>query len=266
MTRASKLLNLPIISASNGQKLEKARDILYDDKNDFIKAFLVDEGGWLRTAKIVPYSSVTSIGEDAIIVKDENAIVTADMVNGIDTDPKNHVSIRDKAIMTENGKNLGKIIDLEIDEQTGKVKYYVATGGVFQDLYKGHMHIESSKMRKVGEDVVFVDNSTVDNLEKHSKGIKGAMEKVGEKIEDTSKNLGHKAQNAVDNVKEKTKDVANDFKSKANSTNTREAMQDIKERVEAGWEKLKHETQKGIHNIDEATAPNTTNNTILPTK
>ena len=116
MKLASKLIGLPVVSFETGKKFEKVEDIIYDDQTNSIVALLVDRGGMFSDAKIIEYSKISSVGDDAVIVVDENVIVSASESELVSRAVGEKVSVRGKQIMTEDGKDLGKVTDLSIDE------------------------------------------------------------------------------------------------------------------------------------------------------
>lgn len=235
MKKASEIINLDIIASDTGQKIEKVKDILYDDNNDTIKALLVDAGGWFKSAKILPYSSISSIGENAVIVQSSHAIMTADSMDDISGDPEDHPQVKNKTVMTEGGKNLGKIADLVIDENTGKVTHYIVSGGIFQDMYKGQPMIDSTETLQVGDDVVFVSNATADRVQEYSGGLKGATQNAVENVQQAGKNIAANAQEAGHKIQHQ-----------ASSHETQQNLNNAQEKMSEGWGKIKQKTQQVI--------------------
>ena len=71
MRRAKTLLNLPIISLSDGRVVGHIRDVIFDPQSARIAGFLVREAGWLLDALVVPSDRVRSLGRDAVTVPDK---------------------------------------------------------------------------------------------------------------------------------------------------------------------------------------------------
>jgi len=220
MKLASKLIGLPVVSFETGKKFEKIEDIIYDDQTNSIVALLVDRGGMFSEAKIIEYSKISSIGDDAIIVVDENVVMTASESELVSRAVGEQVSVRGKQIMTEDGKDLGKVTDLSIDEVSGRVVGYIASGGIFNDLYKGQPYVPAPQAIKVGGDVLFVPSETAQLMEQNVGGLQATMQSIG-----------HKAGEIKDNVVQKTtefKDAAvekyDELKTQATSNETKEKV------------------------------------------
>jgi len=174
MKYLSRITGLPIVSFESGEQFAKVEDSIFDQENNQLLGFLTDTGGIFSTAEVIRFQDVKSIGEDALIVPTKNVKISADMDEKISEAIKKDTTALGKTVMTEDGKDLGKISDLEIDEETGKVTGYQTSGGIFTDMYKGKTVVPAPLALRVGENVVFVPNSTVEVMEKQIGGLKAA--------------------------------------------------------------------------------------------
>jgi sporulation protein YlmC with PRC-barrel domain len=100
-------------------------------------------------------------------------------------------------IMTTDGRDLGTMIDLYFDEQSGGVEGYEVSGGVFADAYSGRSFVPAPHTIKIGEDVAFVPPETADLMEEQVGGIKGAVQSAGEQLQETTQTAGERLQTAT---------------------------------------------------------------------
>ena len=63
-------------------------------------------------------------------------------------------------ILAIAGLNLGELVDLFFDEQSGLVEGYEVSGGIFADAYWGRSFVPAPETLKIGYDVAFVPPET----------------------------------------------------------------------------------------------------------
>jgi uncharacterized protein YrrD len=122
MTKKSvEILNLPIISISEGRELGTSKTLLIDAKNGAVAAITIEDEDWYRGVKLLPYSSVIAIGHDAVTITSSENILTLE--DASDYEPMLDANIRvigTKAI-TKSGTIQGKVTEIFIGEG-GKVE------------------------------------------------------------------------------------------------------------------------------------------------
>jgi len=122
MTKKSvEILNLPIISISEGRELGMSKTLLIDAKNGAVAAITIEDEDWYRGVKLLPYSSVIAIGHDAVTITSSENILTLE--DASDYEPMLDANIRvigTKAI-TKSGTIQGKVTEIFIGEG-GKVE------------------------------------------------------------------------------------------------------------------------------------------------
>jgi len=197
MRKGSDLIGKPIIAFDSGERLENIEDLLFDQNSNQLLGFLVDEGGWFSTARVLPLENVQSIGQDAIIVPSKNTIVNATQVPAINRILERNNVLKGTRIMTTDGRDLGTMADLYFDERTGQVEGYEASGGVFADAYTGRSFVPAPHTIKIGEDVAFVPPETATLMEEQVGGIKGAVQTAGDKLQETTQSATSSLTNAA---------------------------------------------------------------------
>ena len=213
MRKGKDIIGKSVISYNSGEKIATIKDLIFDQNENCLLGFLIDEGGWFSSAKILPLYSVTAIGVDAIIVPSREAIAPSNDYANIHRILENDNILNGTRIMTTDGRDLGKLIDLYFDEKTGIVEGYEASGGMFADAYSGRSFVPATQALKIGEDVAFVPVETVGLMEEQVGGLKAAIQNANDKIQATAQIAGAKiqatAQVAGDKMQE-TAQVASD--------------------------------------------------------
>lgn len=196
MRKGTDMIGKSVIAFDTGEKFETVLDLIFDQHNNRLLGFLVDEAGWFSSSKVIALQSIQAIGPDAIIVPSKSVEVSASEIQPIDRVLEHNNIMKGTKIISTDGRDLGTMIDLYFDELTGDIEGYEVSGGVFADAYSGRSFVPAPETLKIGEDVAFVPAETADMMEEQVGGIKAAMQTAGEKIQETAQVTGDKLQSA----------------------------------------------------------------------
>ena len=207
MRKGKDIIGKPVVAYDSGEKVETIVDLIFDQNDNCLLGFLIDEGGWFSNAKVLPLNLVKAIGIDAVIVDSESAISPSSTYPSIHSILENNNILDGTRIMTTDGRDLGKLIDFYFDEITGRIEGYETSGGLFADAYSGRSFVPAPKTLKIGKDVAFVPAETATMMEQQVGGLKAAMQTAGEKIQETAQTTGEKLQVAAQATGEKLQEV-----------------------------------------------------------
>lgn len=176
MRKGSDLIGKPVISYDTGEQFEKIQDLVFDQNNNQLLGFVVDEGGWFSAARVLPLNRVQALGPDTVIVPNKNAVIAADSEPIFRKILERNNILKGTKIITTDGKDLGTLTDLYFDEHTGGIEGYEASGGIFADAVNGKSFVPAPQTLKIGEDVAFVPPETATLMEEQAGGLKGAVQ------------------------------------------------------------------------------------------
>lgn len=152
MLKGRKILSLPVVTQKDKKAIGEVKDIIYDPEKNQIVGYLVDIGGWLREGKGFLHADLLKREEDGLVIKDESIIKKISKMDNvreaIDKD------IRGLRVELEDGRCIGVIQDLLVDEQTGKITGYEISDGVIQDLLDGRSTISNEGLNILADRVV----------------------------------------------------------------------------------------------------------------
>ncbi|MDQ3015032.1 MAG: PRC-barrel domain-containing protein [bacterium] len=244
MTKGKHIIGKTIITLDTGEIIDKVQDVIFDSQNNKIMAFLVDEGGMMKSARVLPFENAKRIGEDSITVESINAVVSAERVRSIqEFVASNNILIGTK-VMTEDGKNLGKINDVVFNEITGMIEGYEVTGGMFADAVSGSSFLPSPKTINIGRDVAFVPSNVITLMDNQEGGLKQMFQTTKDKVTSGTRNMtdsissGWKNSDTFEGSGDRMRDGAQDIKSQAS-----DAWMRIKEKATHMREKLSSERE-----------------------
>ena len=231
MRNGTDVINKPIITFLDGRQVGRVHDLIFDHKRNLILGFLADEGGWFSSAKVLPLERVKTIGADAVVVETEDAIMLADEHIEMREILETSMVVRGTKLMTESGKLVGTLSDLLFDEVSGRVESYEVSGGLFADMYNGRSLVPANASLRLGKDVAFVADETIDLLENQVGGLRGAAGAASESAKTAVENASEAAKGVGDSVKQSVSNVdVNAAKDKG---------EQLKEGAASLWESVK---------------------------
>jgi uncharacterized protein YrrD len=121
LKKSVEILNLPIISITEGRELGMSKTLLIDAKNGTIAAITIEDEDWYRGVKLLPYSSVIAIGDDAVTITSSENILTLEDASDYETMLDANVKIIGTKAITKSGTIQGRVSEIYIGEG-GKIE------------------------------------------------------------------------------------------------------------------------------------------------
>ena len=120
LVRATELMGLTVVTLDRAAAVGEVRDVLFDPGRSRVVAFTVRGRGLLSPPLVglLPATAVRAIGRDAVLIADENALVTErdGMVSALD----NQVEVLGKEVVTDAGTTLGDVVDVVLEVEAGE--------------------------------------------------------------------------------------------------------------------------------------------------
>ena len=195
------IVGKPVVSLEDGARVASVKNLVADQDKNLLFGFVVNDGGWFSAAKILHFSAVKLIGEDAVVTLNAQEIRPADSLSNVDGIVRRKNLVGDTTLMTWGGRDRGRLADLFVDETSGAVTGYEVTGGVFTDLNNGRSFVPAPDAITVGGDLAFVPPETAAAMEEQEPGgsngalntaqswVQSAGGKVGEVAGEHAKSL-----------------------------------------------------------------------------
>lgn len=127
MKKSSDLFNLPIIALREGGEIGKVRDLVIDPQNRRISALLVEDHEWFRNPKVVLYTSIKALGDDAVIVETRSDVSSLAQTNELDPLLEQQVRVLNTRCLSTEGRFMGRVSEFFIDTDTGKITGFEIT-------------------------------------------------------------------------------------------------------------------------------------------
>jgi uncharacterized protein YrrD len=166
MRKGKDAAGLLVITRDSGEKVGKVEDLVLDAQGSRVLGILVDEAGWFKQAKVVPWSAFHTIGLDTVIIDNEASAKKASEVPEMSEVLEGGNVLVGARVTTTDGRDLGKIEDFYFDPETGVVKGFELSG-------KGRKFLPTPASFQAGKDVAFVDPSAMETIIDLKEALRG---------------------------------------------------------------------------------------------
>ena len=212
MQKGKEVIGRKIVTLDGGERVDSVRDLIFDEQGNRVLALLVDEGGWFHAAKVIPFASVKSIGEDAVMIASADAVMSARDDATIAAAMESKSGLAGLNLLTSDGKELGRIADVFFDETSGQVVGYEATGGLFSDLSSGRTFVPAPESVTIGAEAAIVPPSVAMAMEEQEAGgLQGAFSSVAESVKGAAGNVADSVKETAGNIAQATKERQKEF-------------------------------------------------------
>lgn len=114
--KSVEILNLPIISITEGRELGMSKTLLVDAKSKAVAAITIEDEDWYRGVKLLPYSSVIAIGHDAVTITNSENILTLEDASDYEAMLDANIRVIGTKAITKSGTINGKVSEIYIGE------------------------------------------------------------------------------------------------------------------------------------------------------
>ena len=121
MKSSSQITALPIISIADGIQVGKVKSLVINPEKGSIDFLTIDNEDWQVSIKAIPFKKVVGIGEYAVTVESENAIIDLNEIPITNQLVNKKIKISNTKVMTRKGELLGVVTEFFVDENTGNI-------------------------------------------------------------------------------------------------------------------------------------------------
>ncbi|OIP23653.1 hypothetical protein COX95_03810 [bacterium CG_4_10_14_0_2_um_filter_33_32] len=163
MLRSAKyFLNIPIISLYNTVKVGSLIDFIIDPEIGKVVGIVGDKGIVRDKVKVVSMVDVREMSNDAVIVDNEDALVSQEEIVRIDDILKLGIKIIGNKVITESGQYLGKAIDFLLDDFFYINKLYVKPS--IMNIVDSQLVIPRELIIKVTKEKIIVSDDLIKTI------------------------------------------------------------------------------------------------------
>ena len=168
MNSASSFVGKQVVTQA-GRIIDSISDVIFDPHTHQVLCFIIEPGGWVGGAKILPWSDKFSITPNVLTITSPEQIVLARTVPRIQAVLENIQVVVGKKIMASDGRQLGILDDVYFDQETGEIQEYEVVSPLFHKTgFERKAILEPNEMDFIeGEGTtLMVSPETTDVIEK----------------------------------------------------------------------------------------------------
>ena len=162
MKKSADILRLPVISISEGKQVGTVKDLIIDASLGSVVALVVDDGSWYLGARVLPFNSITGLGESAVTVESTNNLLPVSAVPRLEQLMAAGVRVIGTRTLTRSGFMGGKVVEISIDE-TGRISFCEVEENIGERI-----QIPVQQIVTFGKDVLIISES-------YDPGVRGPM-------------------------------------------------------------------------------------------
>lgn len=177
MKKSVEIIGLPIINISQGQEIGKVKSLVINPEKGSIDFITIEHEDWQVSVKAIPYRKVVGVGEYAVTIDGENAVIDLNEIPIANELVNKKIRIIDTKVMTRKGELLGKVVEFFVDKENGEI---VAMS----------VHINEKEVILSNEYVVTYGKDIIIVTEEAVLGLLGNIEELNQKNDANTMNEG----------------------------------------------------------------------------
>jgi uncharacterized protein YrrD len=114
LVTASEITGLPVVTVTGGEDVAEVRDVIYSPERGNLVGLTLNKRGFFsgRRREVLPAELIHAIGKDAVMVRDESALVEPGKASREVGKPATERNVLGDDVLTEGGVSLGTVRDL----------------------------------------------------------------------------------------------------------------------------------------------------------
>ncbi|MDD2555621.1 MAG: PRC-barrel domain-containing protein [Syntrophaceticus sp.] len=178
MRKSRQFISLPVVTLEEGKEIGHVRSLVVNPLSGEVAALLIQRGHIFPEQKVIPYSRVVSVGNNALTVQKASNAERLASLPQILTLVKEDVQLKGSRVITEAGKALGNVVEYLIDPVTGKIKAFEISASSAQSLWKGKASLPADQVRTIGKDVLVVLQGAEEELQLNDGKLTGSVKSI----------------------------------------------------------------------------------------
>lgn len=197
MKKSTEILGLPIISISDGQEVGKVKSLVINPDKGSIDFITIEHEDWQVSVKAIPYKKVVGVGEYAVTVESESAVIDLNEIPIANQLVNKKIKITNNRVMTRKGELLGEVIEYYVDDENGHIL------GTLLTVANREVALASNSVLTYGKDIIIVKEDassyflesveqllgkTSEESNKKQQSIKDANDQINDLFEEVTSN------------------------------------------------------------------------------
>lgn len=152
MKNSTQIIGLPIISIIDGTEVGKVKSLVVNPDKGTVDFLTIDHEDWQVSIRAIPYKKTVGIGEYAVTVANENAIIDLNEIPIANQLVNKKIKIINTKVITRKGELLGEVVEYFLDEENGQII------GVKMAVQDKEVVLSSKMVLTFGRDIIIVND------------------------------------------------------------------------------------------------------------
>ncbi|RSK28027.1 photosystem reaction center subunit H [Bacillus sp. HMF5848] len=150
MKKSTQIVGLPIISIAAGTQVGKVKSLVINPDKGSVDFLTIEHEDWQVSVKAIPFKKVVGIGEYAVTVESENAVIDLNEIPIANQLVNKKIKITNTKVMTRKGELIGEVNEYFVDEDTGLIL------GTSLNVQGRDVALASDSVLTFGKDIIIV--------------------------------------------------------------------------------------------------------------
>ncbi len=150
MKNSNQILGLPIISIADGGEVGNVKSLVINPDKGSVDFLTIEHEDWQVSVKAIPFKKVIGIGEYAVTVENESAIIDLNEIPIANQLVNKKIKILNTKMMTRKGELIGEVNEYFLDDNTGDIM------GMLLTTKEKQVALSSEAVITFGKDIIIV--------------------------------------------------------------------------------------------------------------
>jgi uncharacterized protein YrrD len=150
MKKSTQISGLPIINISEGNQVGKVKSLVINPDKGSVDFLTIEHEDWQVSVKAIPFKKVVGIGEYAVTIESENAIIDLNEIPIANQLVNKKIKITNTKVMTRKGELIGEVQEYFVDQDSGHILGMQLTAG------RDQVALSSESVVTFGKDIIIV--------------------------------------------------------------------------------------------------------------
>ena len=175
MKKLSEIIGMRIIDEM-GNAIGEVEKVVYSKSRRKIVAINFYKGRFRKSIVSVPFKDIQNIGNTEIIIREGSIIKDNTNFSSYNLSDEEECELIGYRVITEDGKEIGEVRDIIIDEIYGSIYGYILSEDFFDDLFEGRKLLRFDENIIIGDGALIIQNYdyTIDNIYRNG-GLKSFL-------------------------------------------------------------------------------------------
>ena len=162
MYKGSDFIGKTIVSHDTGQREGSIKRLLLNPEHNSVVGFVVQSR--TKATEILPIERVKAVGARVVLISQAADTTRPDSLSNGTSIGDDEFFAKQIEILTDDGRDLGTIVDVYIETESGKIVGYATKNSDYKAQWGSELYVPMMQEIKVGKEMLFVPATTVEHM------------------------------------------------------------------------------------------------------